>query len=158
MNRQPRDRRGFTLVEILLVVIILGVLAALVLPKFANASNDARRSSLGSTLHALRGQIEMYMLQHGDAPPALSGADWSALTDQSTFSGQTTGPYLTMAPINPLNGFSDVLVVSADQVGGDAVATPNIGFVYNASNGKLWATNTAANRVFNEVTPTDPLN
>lgn len=158
MIRQPRRPHAFTLVEILIVVMILGVLAAMVIPKFANASQEARRNTLSSTLHAVRTQVEFYMLQHGDAPPTLNGSDWSALTAQSTFSGQTTGPYLPMPPMNPLNGFSDVLVVSADQVGGDSVATPGIGFVYNPANGKVWATNTKADRVYNEVTPTDPLN
>jgi general secretion pathway protein G len=39
-----RDRRGFTLIEIMLVVIILGVLAAMVVPKLTGRSDDARRS------------------------------------------------------------------------------------------------------------------
>ena len=63
-----------------------------------------------------------------------------------------------MDPINQLNGYSSVLVVSADQTGGDAVATTSTGFVYNSTNGKLWATNTAGDKVFNEVNPTDPNN
>jgi hypothetical protein len=51
-----------------------------------------------------------------------------------------------------------VLVVAADQVGGDPIGSPRTGFVYNTSNGKLWATNTAADKVYNEVTPSDPAN
>ena len=42
--------RGFTLVEILIVVIILGILAAIVIPQFTSASSDARNSSVASTL------------------------------------------------------------------------------------------------------------
>jgi len=41
-----RNSRGFTLVEILIVVIILGILAAIVIPQFSSASNDARRSNV----------------------------------------------------------------------------------------------------------------
>ena len=47
-------RAGFTLVEILIVVIILGILAAIVIPQFTNASQDARESSLLSQLQTLR--------------------------------------------------------------------------------------------------------
>lgn len=156
---KPQQQRGaFTLVEILVVVVILGILAGIVLPKFANASADARKNTLLSTLHALRGQVELYMLQHGDTPPALSGSDWSGLTGQSVFNGTDCGPYVTLPPINPINRFSDILVVTSDVLGGDAVTTPGMGFVYNSTNGKLWATNTAADRVFNEVDPADPNN
>ncbi len=157
MGRKTNNR-GFTLVEILIVVLILGILAAIVIPKYSNASGDAKRSSLRSSLQAVRGQVELYMLQHGDLPPALSGSDWTSLTEISTFSGQQQGPYLQAAPINPLNGFSDVETVTADELGGTAVSTPNVGFVYNTTNGKMWATNTLADKVFNEVDPNDPNN
>jgi general secretion pathway protein G len=156
--QSKQNRRGFTLVEILIVVIILGILAAIVLPKFANASGDAKRNSLSSSLQALRGQIELYMLQHGDTAPALTTTDWTPLTNPSTYSGQTTGPYLTVQPVNQLNGYSNILVVNTDQVGGDAVAAASTGFVYNSTNGKLWATNSAGSKVYNEVNPTDPNN
>src|SRR5712671_3629272 len=65
-----RSRKsGFTLVEILIVVIILGILAAIVIPQFTNASQDARESSLLSQLQTLRSQIELYKLQHKDKLP-----------------------------------------------------------------------------------------
>ena len=48
--------KGFTLVEILIVVIILGILAAIVIPQFTQASNDARESSLSSELQTVRSQ------------------------------------------------------------------------------------------------------
>ena len=153
-----RKNRGFTLVEILIVVIILGILAAIVVPQFSNASRGAKVSSMLSSLQSVRGQIELYMLQHGDTPPVLSGSDWTSMTDQGTYAGETTGPYLRAAPVNPLNGFSDVVAVVEDQLGGEDVATPGSGFVYNSTNGKLWATNTLANKVFNELNPDDPAN
>ena len=51
------NKGGFTLVEILIVVIILGILAAIVIPQFTNASQDARKSSLSSQLQTVRSQI-----------------------------------------------------------------------------------------------------
>ena len=156
--RNQRKRSGFTLVEILIVVVILGILAAIVIPKFTNASSEAKRSTLTSTLHSLRGQIELYMLQHGDKPPVLTGTDWTPLTDQTTYGTQTTGPYITTSPTNPVNGQSTILAVTSDVTAGAAVGTANIGFVYNSKNGKMWATNTAGNKIFNEIDPSDPNN
>lgn len=158
MSGSQKRGGGFTLVEILIVVIILGILAAIVIPQFTSASMESKRGSLSSTLRTVRGQIEFYMVQHGDAPPALNGSDWAALTQASTWSGKTVGPYLQRTPVNSLNGYSDVLVVAADAAGGDAVAAPSTGFVYNPTNGKMWATNTTADRVYNEITPSDPNN
>jgi len=138
--------------------VILGILAAIVIPKFTNASIEAKRNSLTSTLHSLRSQIELYMLQHGDKPPTLAGADWTPLTAPTTFNGQPTGPYLATLPTNPVNGHTDILTVTSDQTGGTAVAGGTNGFVYNTSNGKVWATNTAGDRIFNEIDPSDPNN
>ena len=76
-----RSRSGFTLVEILIVVIILGILAAIVIPQFTNASNDARNNSIASTLQTVRSQIELFKIQHGDTPPA---ALWSVMLAKST--------------------------------------------------------------------------
>src|SRR5438105_15431211 len=78
--RRTKKQGGFTLVEILIVVIILGILAAIVIPQFTSASQDARKNSLASQLQTLRSQIELYKLQHLDnLPSALVGGspDWS---------------------------------------------------------------------------------
>src|SRR3954451_13078256 len=86
-------KTGFTLVEILIVVIILGILAAIVIPQFTNASQDARESSLLSQLQTLRSQIELYKLQHMDKLPNLVGGgpgnvvNWNPLTTKTDSSG-----------------------------------------------------------------------
>jgi len=101
-------RKGFTLVEILIVVIILGILAAIVIPQFTNASQDARRSALASTVQSTRSQIELYKLQHGDALPNLV-TDWTPFTATTTYSGTTFGPYMQNAPENQLMANSAVV-------------------------------------------------
>src|SRR5271156_516812 len=84
------SRRGFTLVEILIVVIILGILAAIVIPQFTNASNDARNNSTASTLQTIRSQIELFKIQHADTPPASAGCLWAVLGGR-TSPADTTG-------------------------------------------------------------------
>ena len=107
-------RRGgaFTLVEILIVVLILGVLAAIVIPRFANASVEAKRNGTLSSLNTVRGQIELYMLQHGDsAPDFTTYSDWEQLVQATDARGrigakgaEAYGPYMQSRPVNPLNG------------------------------------------------------
>src|SRR5256885_1739083 len=87
-------RKGFTLVEILIVVIILGILAAIVIPQFTNASQDARKNSLTSQLQTMRSQIELYKLQHLDNLPSVligSSPDWSQ-SDERREGNEWSGP------------------------------------------------------------------
>lgn len=60
---------GFTLVELLIVVIILAVLAAIIVPQFSSATIDAKEAALDANLARLRSAIELYNAQHsGDYP------------------------------------------------------------------------------------------
>lgn len=105
-------RYAFTLVELLIVVVILGILAAVVIPQFSDASTDARFSALGTNLATVRGQIELYRLQHnGNYPPAATFA--TVMTsktnaDHSTTGTPTLGPYLQRVPNNPMDNSADV--------------------------------------------------
>lgn len=66
---QPHDRSGFTLVEILIVVVILGILAAVVIPQFSTASVEAVRSAVERQLQTINNQVELYRAQNGQAFP-----------------------------------------------------------------------------------------
>ena len=160
-------KTGFTLVEILIVVIILGILAAIVIPQFTNASQDARKNSVTSQLQTIRSQIELYKLQHLDQLPNLigtSGTDWTQLTGRTNQNGTTSGatsfgPYLQQIPKNPLNNKVAVLVGSTEYTGGNAVSgAANRGFVINSANGKIWGTSAKYAYIYNESTPSDPNN
>src|SRR5439155_12344321 len=73
--RRTVRKGGFTLVEILIVVIILGILAAIVIPQFTSASQDARKNSLRSKIQILWTHLALYKLQHLDQlPSTLIGA------------------------------------------------------------------------------------
>jgi len=62
-------RKGFTLVEILIVVVILGILAAIVVPQFTSASQEAIKGALGSQLQTINSQVELYRVQNAGNLP-----------------------------------------------------------------------------------------
>jgi general secretion pathway protein G len=145
-----RSRKsGFTLVEILIVVIILGILAAIVIPQFTNASTNARVASTVSQLQSLRSQIQLYKLQHNDTLPDLVANQWSQFMSKTDVTGSTTattglnfGPYLESTPSNPLNGFSAVAAAPA----------ASTGWVYDKTTGDIKATNQTPTGLFDEST------
>ncbi len=106
-------KSGFTLVEILIVVIILGILAAIIIPQFTEASTSAKESSLTSNLQTLRSQIGLYKIQHGDIYPDSTSSDTfvTCLTTETevdgdpwvegTSTGTKCGPYMPNIPDNP---------------------------------------------------------
>jgi general secretion pathway protein G len=105
-------RKGFTLVEILIVVVILGILAAIVIPQFTSASQSAKRSSLISQLQTIRSQLELGQIQHNGAYPDLVTDQWAPLTTETEpdaayttgdGSGNEMGPYLQQPPVNPFS-------------------------------------------------------
>ncbi len=139
---------GFTLVEILIVVIILGILAAIVIPQFTEASNDARESALASDLQTVRSQNELYKVQHLERYPSV---DEDGAADTGNFVARMTGrtdqdgkinaagvfgPYLQKYPSNPFvtSGADAVTFGTADPAPG----TGN-GWYFNTSTGKFSA-------------------
>ena len=144
-------RSGFTLIEILIVVIILGILAAIVIPQFSSASQDARKSNVVTTVQTLRSQIALYKLQHGDKLPNLVGgtatstANWDQFTKKTDVTGVvattgvTFGPYMQDVPVNSLTNTSAVVNGTGTQT--TPYATPTA-FVYDFDigngSGKIW--------------------
>lgn len=122
MVRHNRVRRAFTLIEVLIVVIVLGILAAVVIPQYTDASTDAKTSSLRTNLATIRTQLQLYKLQHNDTWPLLT-----TFTNQMTLSskadgttaaigtsGYTYGPYLLTIPNNPFTSTNTVSAGAAD--------------------------------------------
>ncbi len=110
-----KAKSGFTLVEILIVVVILGILAAIVIPQFTEASTEAKLSSMCTDLQTLRSQIELYKIQHNDVPP-LFASFMAQMTTYSDIDGATAaaktavfcyGPYIQKVPVNQFNNRLD---------------------------------------------------
>ena len=140
-----KAKRGFTLVEILIVVVILGILAAIVIPQFTQASTEAKTNSLMSDLQTLRSQIELYKVQHNDTPPTFADFENQMIycTDvggniqgagskqRDAAAGFIYGPYLERIPANPFNDLNTV----SDSGAGDNAG----GWEYNENTGEIYA-------------------
>ncbi len=115
-GQKMKAKSGFTLVEILIVVVILGILAAIVIPQFTEASTEAKLSSLCTDLQTLRSQIELYKIQHNDVPPSFDNfiAQTTTYTDidGNTNAVKTAvfcyGPYMQKVPVNQFNNKFDM--------------------------------------------------
>ncbi len=145
-------KRGFTLVEILIVVVILGILAAIVIPQFTQASTEAKQNSLCSDLQSLRSQIELYKCQHNDIAPSLpaAGAEWvqmiyctkldgtaSASKARNTAGGFILGPYLESVPANPFNGLNTLMAAAV--IPPVAAGDNTTGWQYDSGTGQIWS-------------------
>jgi general secretion pathway protein G len=134
-----RAKSGFTLVEILIVVVILGILAAIVIPQFTDASTEAKTSSLCSDLQTFRSQIELYKIQHNDNLPGAGTATLSqALIGKTTVAGAVGGatdfgPYLQKIPTNPFNGLATIAEADATPAAPDN----STGWFFNTTTGEV---------------------
>ncbi|HQY88170.1 MAG TPA: type II secretion system protein [Tepidisphaeraceae bacterium] len=145
-----RSTRGFTLIELLIVVSILAILAAVIVPRFAGATTDAKRATLIDVLRSTRQQIDLYREQHDGHHPGQDGdvedvdpAQFvTALINASNRTGDINsapnddfpyGPYLSRFPTNPINGRDDVLIGEA------ADADGSTGWLFEPATGRFMA-------------------
>ena len=100
MSRKKKTQRrdGFTLIEILIVVVLLGVLAAIVIPMFTDSSQDANLAACMENLRLTQGAMSIYRLKNEKYP--------SQASDLS--------PYLQSIPACPMGG-SYTLTLAADK-------------------------------------------
>lgn len=142
-------KAGFTLIEILVIVVLLGILAATIIPQISGAGLEARTSALATDLRRVRSQMELYKFHHNDQLPALAGensADFSRrMTTQTNVGGDPGvdfGPYLQGLPVNK---FNDSATVRID----GAVAGANIdGWRFDTITGVFQADDSAGHAMF----------
>jgi prepilin-type N-terminal cleavage/methylation domain-containing protein len=137
--------RGFTLVEILIVVVLLAILAALAIPQFGQATSDSRSAALMSDIQTFRRQLQVYKAEHTNTFPGQNIV--AQLTQFSDPSGNTSatrdalfphGPYVASFPKNPISGIATVRFA---QSAGDPFVAPSTdgGWYYNTFTGEIRA-------------------
>lgn len=67
-----RNRNGFTLIELVVVVLVLGILAAMAAPKLLDITGDARANSSRQSLAIIRDAVEIYRIESGAYPTAAT--------------------------------------------------------------------------------------
>jgi type II secretory pathway pseudopilin PulG len=145
--RAGHSRRAFTVVEILIVVVAIGILGMVVIPQFTRASQQSKQNQLKDVIQYLRTQVAVFKAQHQDVPPGYPQGNPELSPSPDDFIGQMThssdvncnysgpggqtfayGPYLAAMPVNPVNGKSTVEVIGNNQ--GIPVADGSTGWIY----------------------------
>ena len=103
MRMLKTDQRGFTLIEIMVVVVILGILAGIVVPRLLDEPEKARRTSAATQIRSFEEALSMFKLENGFYPSTEQGL--KALAEKPT-SGRIPnrykdGGYMKKIPLDP---------------------------------------------------------
>jgi len=136
---QPRTptRSAFTLVEILIVVVILGILAAIVVPQFTNAANDARTANIATQVTTIESQLELWAARNNGVYPDLvsAGETFEDLIGEGYFKDEPVNPYTGSSSIVANTTFddADVSIIEFSSSGSTD------GWVYDSTSGNIAA-------------------
>jgi len=100
MIYKKNNAKGFTLIELMLVVIIIGALVAMVMPRFTGRGEQARVAAVKADIQAnISTGLKLYELDNGGFPSSEEGLN--ALLNKSPSANNWNGPYLEKKPFDP---------------------------------------------------------
>lgn len=136
--------RAFTLVELLIVIIIIAVLAAVVVPKFANSGIRSKEAALRSDLKVMRNAVDLFKSDTGAFPSTLAdlaataapakGKD-AAGVDKNITASDWKGPYMEEIKSDPVSGGAYTYSTTSPTVG---KITAPAGTASDGSNYNSW--------------------
>jgi prepilin-type N-terminal cleavage/methylation domain-containing protein len=130
-TRHANNRRGFTLIELIVVIVILVILAGVALPQYFNYRDDAVDSSIQGTLGGVRAGIANFY-----ANQAIQGAPRYPTYIEITTLGTVMLETLPQNPVADSNGVRDA---DTTWVAGNPPVSGAEGWAYDETNGKFWA-------------------
>ncbi|MEJ5259786.1 MAG: type II secretion system protein [Anaerohalosphaeraceae bacterium] len=134
MKSVVQKHSAFTLVELMIVVAVIGILAALVFPEVQGYSQRAKEAAAKDNLRIFREAIERYALDHNGIPPGYPDDDTSKTPTYPTLYSQLIikNKYLKRLPKNPFNNYTNILVFSNDNpIDPNAQYPPTVGWLYH---------------------------
>lgn len=126
VRKTTRKRGAFSLVELVVVILILGIIAAVAAPRMFDTATDARKNSTRTSLVILRDAIELYKSQNSTYPPAA--------TLSTSLKPYLKGPFPSVQI--GANQNSNVVVTTQNPVA--APEAGGAGWVYNESTGDVY--------------------
>lgn len=128
---------AFTLVEILIVVVILGILAAIVVPQYSKATTEAKTQATVDQLVKLRQALGVYYVRNGARFPTVSAGNgtWGEIIGEG---------YFKYPPSNVHVGGDNAKVISFGNAP-DSSPTSAYGWIFNPATGDVWAASFDAN-------------
>lgn len=143
-SARPSATPGFTLVEVVIVVLVLSIIAAVASPKLVGVVQNGEVSALSANLTAIRNALEHYAIDHpGNYPGALTAlarfTSTSGAMSSSKSSFYKDGKYLDSIPACPVGSRKGATGWGAcpNPPAGES-GSSTIGWLYNAASGRVW--------------------